>query len=45
LQRAVAEGGLEDLLVVALIPALGIGVRKELRQVLVEVEILADDGA
>ena len=44
-QRAVAEGGVENFLVVALEPALGVGVRKQLGQVVIEVEVVADDGA
>ena len=45
LERAVAERGLEDLRVVAGEPAARVGVREELGQMLVEIEIVADDGA
>jgi hypothetical protein len=45
LQRAVAEGGLLDFLRLAFEPALGVGVGKELWQMMIEVEIIADDGA
>jgi hypothetical protein len=45
LQRAVAKGGLGDLFLIAFEPALGVGVRKQLGQVLIEVEVVADDGA
>ena len=45
MQRAVAKGGVEDLLLLAGKPAPCIGVGKELRQIFVEVEIVADDGA
>lgn len=45
MQGPVAEGCLLDLLRLALEPALGVGVGKELGQIFIEVEIVADDGA
>src|SRR5262245_62132188 len=45
LQRAVAESGVEDLRLVAFEPASGIGVGKEIGQVKIEIEVVADDGA